>query len=159
MQSGHLLQTLDGWPSILSIHLPPLRERREAIIPLANNFLKRFSRPGQILSFSKTASCELRNFDWPGNLRQLQNEIQRAVLMTEGPLVELRDLSIGPNQARKDEAELTLMASMERDTIIQLLTETGGNKAEAAKRLGIGRQTLYNKIKEYGIQAETGNRV
>ena len=94
----------------------------------------------------------MRNFDWPGNVRQLQNEIQRAVLMTEGPVVDVQDLSITHVASGKDEMELTLLEGMERNTIVQLLKETGGNKLETAKRLGIGRQTLYNKIKAYGIE-------
>jgi len=140
--------------STISIHLPPLRERREDIIPLANSFLKRFAaQAGRILTgFSSAAADQLRNFDWPGNVRQLQNEIQRAVLMTEGPIVDVQDISITHVASGKDELELTLLEGMERNTIVQLLKETGGNKLETAKRLGIGRQTLYNKIKAYGIE-------
>jgi DNA-binding NtrC family response regulator len=73
--------------------------------------------------------------------------------MCEGTVLDTRDLSI-VNQASAPEnsPDLTLMEAMERNTIIQMLTETGGNKLETAKRLGIGRQTLYNKIKIYGIE-------
>ena len=94
----------------------------------------------------------MRAFDWPGNVRQLQNEIQRAVLMCEGSAVDVRDLSITTVMSQKDNPDLTLMEAMERNAIIQMLKETGGNKLETAKRLGIGRQTLYNKIKIYGIE-------
>ena len=154
IKSGKLRQDLYYRISTISIHLPPLRERREDVIPLATAFLKRFSaQAGRILTgFSPAAADQLRNFDWPGNVRQLQNEIQRAVLMTEGPLVDVQDLSINHVAAGKDDLELTLLEGMERNTIIQLLKETGGNKLETAKRLGIGRQTLYNKIKAYGIE-------
>lgn len=151
---GKLRQDLYYRISTISIHLPPLRERREDIIPLASSFLKRFAaQAGRILtSFSPGAADQLRNFEWPGNVRQLQNEIQRAVLMTEGPVVDVQDLSINHVASGKDEMELTLLEGMERNTIVQLLKETGGNKLETAKRLGIGRQTLYNKIKAYGIE-------
>ena len=154
IKSGKLRQDLYYRISTISIHLPPLRERREDVIPLGNSFLKRFSaQAGRVLTgFSPSAADQLRNFDWPGNVRQLQNEIQRAVLMTEGPLVDVQDLSITHVASGKDEMELTLLEGMERNTIVQLLKETGGNKLETAKRLGIGRQTLYNKIKAYGIE-------
>lgn len=132
-----------------------MRERREDILPLANAFLKRYgSQAGrEITGFTPEAAEALKANDWPGNVRQLQNEIQRAVLMCEGTVLDTRDLSI-VNQASAPEnsPDLTLMEAMERNTIIQMLTETGGNKLETAKRLGIGRQTLYNKIKIYGIE-------
>jgi len=96
----------------------------------------------------------LRKFDWPGNVRQLQNEVQRAVLMCESKQVDVQDLSISAPRVDtpEDDANLTLMEAMERNTIVQMLKDTGGNKLETAKRLGIGRQTLYNKIKAYAIE-------
>jgi transcriptional regulator with PAS, ATPase and Fis domain len=138
----------------ISIHLPPLRERREDILPLANAFLKRYgSQAGrEMTGFSPEAADALRAFDWPGNVRQLQNEIQRAVLMGDRSVVDTRDLAITAVMSQKDNPDLTLMEAMERNAIIQMLKETGGNKLETAKRLGIGRQTLYNKIKIYGIE-------
>jgi len=80
--------------------------------------------------------------------------VQRAVLMCEAKMVGAQDLSISAPrvETQEDEANLTLMEAMERNTIVQMLKETGGNKLETAKRLGIGRQTLYNKIKAYGIE-------
>jgi transcriptional regulator of acetoin/glycerol metabolism len=82
----------------------------------------------------------------------LQNEIQRAVLMCDGSTVEEKDLSVMSVANAKDNPDLTLMEAMERNTILQMLKDTNGNKLETAKRLGIGRQTLYNKIKMYGIE-------
>jgi DNA-binding NtrC family response regulator len=83
----------------------------------------------------------------------LQNEIQRAVLMSEGNMIDERDLSIAAAASAKANPDLSLMEAMERNAILQMLKDTGGNKLETAKRLGIGRQTLYNKIKTYGIEA------
>jgi DNA-binding NtrC family response regulator len=138
----------------ISIHLPPLRERREDILPLASAFLKRYGAQAgrEMTGFTPEAADALRAFDWPGNVRQLQNEIQRAVLMGDRSVVDTRDLSITAVMSQKDNPDLTLMEAMERNAIIQMLKETGGNKLETAKRLGIGRQTLYNKIKIYGIE-------
>jgi DNA-binding NtrC family response regulator len=96
----------------------------------------------------------LTNFDWPGNVRQLQNEVQRAVLLCEGDQIEAQDLSVAKSRSVEEDTQdtnFTLLEGVERNAIVQMLKETGGNKLETAKRLGIGRQTLYNKIKAYGI--------
>jgi DNA-binding NtrC family response regulator len=142
--------------SAVSVHLPPLRERREEILPLAGAFLKRYGAQANrdITGFSNDAAERLRTFDWPGNVRQLQNEVQRAVLLCEDKVVEAADLSITtPTSDAAGDTSFTLLEGVERNTIVQMLKETGGNKLETAKRLGIGRQTLYNKIKAYGIDA------
>jgi DNA-binding NtrC family response regulator len=155
IKMGKLREDLYYRICAISIHLPPLRERREDILPLATAFLKRYgSQAGrEMTGFTPEAADTLRAFDWPGNVRQLQNEIQRAVLMGERSLIDVRDLSITTDMSQKDNPDLTLMEAMERNAIIQMLKETGGNKLETAKRLGIGRQTLYNKIKIYGIES------
>ena len=154
IKAGKLREDLFYRISAISVHLPPLRDRREDIIPLATAFLKRYdAQAGRNISgFSDPASEALRAFDWPGNVRQLQNEIQRAVLMCDGSTVEEKDLSVMSVANAKDNPDLTLMEAMERNTILQMLKDTNGNKLETAKRLGIGRQTLYNKIKMYGIE-------
>ena len=159
IKDGKLREDLYYRISTISIHLSPLRDRRDDILPLARAFLKRFAaQADRVLSdFDSEAAERLRRYDWPGNVRQLQNEIQRTVLMCEGQIVESTDLSIGetsgtsPNDTGNQ--NLTLMEAMERNKIIEVLKETGGNKLETAKRLGIGRQTLYNKIKAYQIAA------
>lgn len=155
IRDGKLREDLYYRISAISIALPPLRERREDVLPLANAFLKRFAaQAGQIISeFSPEAQELLAKHDWPGNVRQLQNEVQRAVLLCEGQVVEAHDLSISTAQNTQTASELTLMEAMERNTILQVLAETQGNKVETAKRLGIGRQTLYNKLKAYAIEA------
>ena len=152
IKDGKLREDLYYRISAISIALPPLRERREDIIPLANAFLKRFSAQANrvISGFSTEAVERLRKFDWPGNVRQLQNEIQRAVLMCEGSHVQAAELSIS-HPAAGQEGNTGLFEAMERSTIIRILRETSNNKLETARRLGIGRQTLYNKLKAYGI--------
>jgi DNA-binding NtrC family response regulator len=143
--------------SAISVHLPPLRERRDDILPLANAFLKRFAAQANrdIRCFKPEAIERLTAFDWPGNVRQLQNEVQRTVLLCEGNEVAVTDLSVANakvGNADGADTSFTLLEGVERNAIIQTLKETGGNKLETAKRLGIGRQTLYNKIKAYGIE-------
>ena len=157
IKDGKLREDLYYRISAISVHLPPLRERREDIMPLANSFLKRFvaqaNRP--IRGFTPEATERLTGFEWPGNVRQLQNEIQRAVLLCETGDIDSTDLSITsvkPESDHSQDTNFTLLEGVERNAIVQMLKETGGNKLETAKRLGIGRQTLYNKIKAYGIE-------
>jgi DNA-binding NtrC family response regulator len=157
IKDGKLREDLFYRISAISVHLPPLRERRDDIMPLANVFLKRFgAQANRILrGFTPQAVERLTSFEWPGNVRQLQNEIQRAVLLSEGPEVNVTDLSISDIKFIPTEGHdtaFTLLEGVERNAIIQMLKETNGNKLETAKRLGIGRQTLYNKIKGYGIE-------
>jgi DNA-binding NtrC family response regulator len=151
---GKLREDLFYRISAISVYLPPLRERRDDVLPLANAFLKRYASQADrnINGFTKEAAEKLRTFDWPGNIRQLQNEIQRTVLMCENNVIGIQDLSITSIPDPNDVEDLTLMEAMERNTIEKILKETDGNKLETAKRLGIGRQTLYNKIKVYGIE-------
>lgn len=161
IKEGKMREDLYYRISAISVYLPPLRERREDVIPLATAFLKRFAAQANrvITGFSPQAAEAMRRFDWPGNVRQLQNEVQRAVLMSEGKVIDVPDLAINVESIAADSgsgevsSNLTLMEAMERNTILQVLKETRGNKLETAKRLGIGRQTLYNKIKAYAIEA------
>jgi DNA-binding NtrC family response regulator len=156
IRDGKLREDLFHRISQITVHLAPLRERREDIQPLAEAFLKFFAAMAgkDITGFTKAALERLMAFDWPGNVRQLQNEIQRAVLLCEAKQVDAPDLSITAAIAESAEGDtsFTLLEGVERNAIVQMLKETGGNKLETAKRLGIGRQTLYNKIKAYGIE-------
>ena len=159
IKEGKLREDLFYRISAISVHLPPLRERRDDIMPLAGVFLKRFAAQANrdIQGFNQEAIGRLTDFDWPGNVRQLQNEIQRAVLLCEGMEIDVADLSISNTKqvaemSEETDSGYTLLESVERNTIVQTLKASEGNKLEAAKRLGIGRQTLYNKLKAYGIE-------
>ena len=156
IREGKLREDLFYRISAIAVHLPPLRERREDIMPLANAFLKRFAAQANrvIKGFTVAAVERLTAFEWPGNVRQLQNEVQRAVLLSEGGEVDATDLSISKAKVPGDDSSdtnFTLLEGVERNAIVLMLKDTGGNKLETAKRLGIGRQTLYNKIRAYGI--------
>lgn len=141
--------------STITLHVPPLRDRKEAIIPLAKCFLQLYAqRVGkETPGLSEDAAEALNQFDWPGNIRQLENEIHRAVLVCEDSLVRKRDLfftkaAIVPPAKRKQ----TRMADLEMNAILDALKLTAGNKAAAAKHLGLTRQTLYNKLHLYGLE-------
>ena len=157
LREGKLREDLFYRISAITVQLPPLRERRDDILPLARAFLKRFAaQADRVLSdFTSEAAERLKKYAWPGNVRQLQNEIQRTVLMCEGQQVDAGDLTVGEaiGFGSTGDQNFTIMEAMERTKIVEVLKETNGNKQEAAKRLGIGRQTLYNKIKTYQIAA------
>jgi len=161
IKEGKLREDLFYRISTIAVHLPPLRDRHDDIMPLANAFLKRFAAQANrnIRGFKADAVDRLLAFDWPGNVRQLQNEIQRAVLLCEGGEVAAADLSVTNVRTsivmpagEEMDTNFTLLESVERNAIVQTLKATEGNKFEAAKLLGVGRQTLYNKIKAYGIE-------
>jgi DNA-binding NtrC family response regulator len=158
IKDGKLREDLFYRISAISVHLPPLRDRKDDIMALAAVFLKRFAAQANrdIRGFSQPAIDRLTDFEWPGNVRQLQNEIQRAVLLCEGTEIDAVDLSIAANKpiehSEETDTDYTLLESVERNVIVQTLKAAAGNKLEAAKRLGIGRQTLYNKLKAYGIE-------
>jgi len=171
IKDGKLREDLFYRISAISVHIPPLRERRDDIMPLANVFLQRFAAQANRVpaGFTTQAVELLTNYDWPGNVRQLQNQIQRAVLLSDGPAVNVTDLAISDvdynliNNTRPDfENEPDAVFSLdslvkrtEREAIVQMLKKTGGNLTLVAKRLGIGRQTLYNKMDALGISAKT----
>src|SRR5437016_9122928 len=124
IQGGKLREDLFYRISAISVHLPPLRERREDIMPLANAFLKRFAAQANrvINGFTSAAAERLTNFEWPGNVRQLQNEIQRNVLLCEGNQVDASDLSITNARSAADggtDTNFTLLEGVERNAIVQ----------------------------------------
>ena len=169
IKEGKLREDLFYRISAFTVHIPPLRERRDDIMPLANAFLKRFAAQANrvLTGFTPQAVELLASHPWPGNVRQLQNQIQRAVLLSDGPAVNVTDLSInevdslliaqanpspGSNSGEGVHFSLeSLVKKVERDAIIQMLKETGGNRLVTAQRLGIGRQTLYRKLEALGI--------
>src|SRR5580692_8742436 len=147
IKDGKMREDLFFRISAISVHLPPLRERRDDIVPLANSFLQRFAAQAKrvISGFATDAIDRLTAFDWPGNIRQLQNEVQRAVLLSESSEVAAADLSITNVKVgltENNDTNFTLLEGVERNAIVQTLKETDGNKLETAKPPRNGRQTL-----------------
>jgi DNA-binding NtrC family response regulator len=135
----------------IRIEAPPLRDREEDIILLANHFLNYYSKyyhkPKLILSGK--AKEKLRHYHWPGNVRELRHAMEKAVILSETEILQPEDFHFRPT-AERDESRNTL-EDMERVMIEQALAENGGNMSAAAIKLGITRQTLYNKAKKYGF--------
>ncbi len=141
--------------NVFSIAIPPLRERREDIAPLARNFLERFARSMNkpVTGISPGAMALLTAYDWPGNVRELQNALERAVLVSRGREVAPGDLPFHVN-VTKDAPAGKSLSDMERAHVKRVLHESAWNITQAARLLEIDRVTLYNKIKKYGLERE-----
>ena len=137
--------------NVFPIELPGLADRRDAILPLARYFADRFARSfgKKAVSFTTAAEEALQSYEWPGNIRELQNVIERAVILAPGE-IDSRHLNLEP-AAEGAPAAGGLLAAVERETIQKVLREVGGNRRQAAKLLGISLRTLQYRIKEYGL--------
>ncbi len=139
----------------VEIRLPPLRERREDIVPLASHFAARLSaRQGKTpRPFSPAATRALLQHAWPGNVRELEHVVERALLLAQGESVEPEDLVLGP--APRDSGarlEQMTMEEAERHLIQRALARTGGQVSEAAKALGLSRSALYRRLQHLGLK-------
>ncbi|HTQ62995.1 MAG TPA: sigma-54 dependent transcriptional regulator [Candidatus Solibacter sp.] len=157
IRSGGFRQDLYFRLNVVQIKLPPLRERKSDIQLLVTVFLEKFSDPhGPPRTISDDAMRRLIAYDWPGNVRELENAIERAVAMGSGPILHVGDLPSNlhyPSSERApDKDELLPMEELERRAILRTLRETGGDKLAAARMLGIGKTTLYRKLKQYQVE-------
>jgi len=136
--------------NVVPIYLPPLRERKEDILPLANHFLVEVCRRDQIplKTFSKKAEEKLLSYSWPGNIRELRNVIEHGVVMDYSNIIEEEHLLI--DLKRSEEALPTVtIKELEKKHILRMLDHFDGNRTQAAKALGISIRTLRNKLNEY----------
>jgi transcriptional regulator with PAS, ATPase and Fis domain len=157
IRSGAFRQDLYFRLNVVQIKLPPLRERKSDIQLMVISFLEKFSDPhGPPRTISDDAMRRLIAYDWPGNVRELENAIERAVAMGSGPIVHVGDLPSNlhyPSSERvPDKDEVLPMEELERRAILRTLRETGGDKLAAARMLGIGKTTLYRKLKQYQVE-------
>ena len=146
---------------VLPLHISPLRQRPEDILPLANHFLAHYARLHgmSVPALTPSAETQLRRWSWPGNVRELENVIQRAVVLSQGSTVDGPDLVFGrPSQpmplTTAEGAPIAssslanrLLEDIEREAILATLACLNGNKTQAAKRLGVSSRTLVNKMK------------
>ncbi len=157
IRTGGFRQDLYFRLNVVQLKLPPLRERKSDIPLLVNSFLEKFSDPQRpIRTISEDAMRRLMLYDWPGNVRELENAVERAVALGSGPILHMGDLPSNLQQGGSDRSldsdELTTLEEMERRAILRALRETNGDKLAAARLLGIGKTTLYRKLKQYGAE-------
>ena len=138
----------------IHLKLPALRQRRADIVPLANRFLRQYGDMYNKtnLRFSDEAEKKLTSLPWYGNIRELQHAIEKAVILSDGGMISAEDID-GGNQTRREKPleEVQTLDEMESRMIEKTIKECEGNLSVVAARLGISRQTLYNKIKRYGL--------
>lgn len=150
--------------NVLSLRIPPLRERRQDIPLLIGHFLERMTRnSGQEKVLSDEALKAMLAYDWPGNVRELENCLERSYAFTSGPAIHTNDLpreianlpvseSANGNGNSNGHSKIIPMAELEKQTILHAITELNGDKLQAARLLGIGKTTLYRKLKDYAAQ-------
>jgi two-component system response regulator HydG len=168
--------------NVVNLRIPPLRDRRDDIATLATHFLAQRQKEegGVERSFSDEALRVMSEYDWPGNVRELENAIERACALSSGPVLHMGDLPTqlqdfrmqrGPVIHLDDDEEglnrvmrgetgkggIVSIAEMEKQAILGTIRQLKGDKLMAAKLLGIGKTTLYRKLKEYGISEEVGD--
>jgi DNA-binding NtrC family response regulator len=138
--------------NVFDIRIPPLRERGRDILLLAAHSLAEFARTNGQPVAQLTAAAEeaLLTYRWPGNVRELRNVLERASILCEGPLIDIGHLSLA---VREDAPQLssTDLEALERQAITQALRDVAGNKARAAKQLGISRTQLYSRLRKYEL--------
>src|SRR5579884_1886320 len=146
--------------NVLSLRIPPLRERRQDIPVLAQHFLERMMRASGVeKTLSDEAMKAMLAYDWPGNVRELENCLDRACAMSSGPVLHVADLPASVHSAQvqaptngESTSKIVPIAEMEKQTILTTIDQLNGDKLMAARLLGIGKTTLYRKLKEYASQ-------
>ena len=158
VQQGTFRRDLFFRLNVVSLRLPPLRERKEDIRPLAEHFLDRVSQSRQAhYSINPEVVKLLQFYDWPGNVRELENCLERAVAMSAGPVLQTADFPPHIRTASLraavpgKQARILPLAELEKQAILDALQQLNGDKLMTARALGIGKTTLYRKLKEYGI--------
>ena len=155
VRQGSFRQDLYFRLNVVQIKMPPLRERKSDIPLLVSAFLEKFSdENGPVRTISEEAMARLMAYDWPGNVRELENAIERAIALGSGPILHVGDLpsnlQYGTSDRLPQNDEILPLEELERRAILRAIRESGGDKLAAARLLGIGKTTLYRKLKQYG---------
>jgi len=153
VKNGRFREDLFYRINTMVLRLPPLRERKEDIIPLSQIFLEKYTKKygKNCGNFSKAALEKLKNYHWYGNIRELQHTVEKAVIITDSEQIYPEDLWITHAAENNNSKAKTTIDAMEQKMIEAALIACGGNISDVATQLGITRQTLYNKIKKYNL--------
>lgn len=137
----------------IQLHLPPLRERTDDIMTYANSFLHRYARlyNKEGMTFAPEAQEKIECLPWYGNIRELQHAVEKAVILSDGTTILSDDIEGSATTRPQPTNDIQRLDDMEREMIAKAITECEGNLSHVASQLGISRQTLYNKMKKYGI--------
>jgi len=156
MQAGRFREDLYYRLSVVNLNVPPLRERGEDIVILANAFLRRRAQElRRKLRFGDAALEAMTRYRWPGNVRELENTVQRAAIMAHGGVIEVGDLGIGVAAAEEDRPSLReARGRAEREAVVEALIKTRGNISQAAKHLGVSRPTFHGLLDKFQVNAK-----
>ncbi len=159
VKKGNFREDLYYRLNVVHIEVPPLRDRKEDISLLSLKFLETFNKEDNknIEGFTPAAKKALQAYSWPGNIRELKNSIESAVVMCRSKLIDVDDLPISVTESQNNENTLAItvgmtLAEAERELIINTIASCKGNKTKAAEVLGIGRKTLHRKLQEYNLE-------
>ena len=152
VKTGAFRQDLFYRIKTVEIKLPPLRERKEDIPLLTRYYIDEFSRRyNKNVELDQSLQQQLLNYSWPGNIRELQHAVERAVILGRGPQLRAEDFQLVQQQDSETGLKTLNLSDVERDVIKHALKKCNGNLTRASEELGIGRTTLYRKIEEYGL--------
>ena len=163
VKSGKFREDLFYRLNVVALRIPPLRERQDDTPLLAHHFLEKYAKKNdkQVKGFSPLAMDMLLKYPWPGNVRELENVIERAVILLPDEHITEKELPSTVTESYSEESDWVSPPSpvavnrpleeIEKEAILATLEDSGGNKSETARRLGINRKTLHKKLKEYGI--------
>jgi DNA-binding NtrC family response regulator len=153
IQEGRFRQDLYYRLNIVSVTLPPLRDRREDIPLLAAHFLDTHTRRyrKRLGGFAPDAMEALSAHAWPGNVREFDHAVERAVLLAEGERIRAADLALGPAADGAPSLEDMTLEEVERHLIRRALARFGGNVSDAARALGLSRSALYRRLQRFGL--------
>ena len=145
--------------NVFSILLPPLRERRTDIPLIAKYFLSKYAQSmnKNVVDFSPQAMEMFMGYDWPGNIREVRNVVERAMVVAQGPQIQVEDISF-PFPSPATPSGGASLEEVEKDQILKILNQTKGNIAQAAEILKISRLTIYNKIEKYHLKKDDLNK-
>ena len=151
--AGHFREDLLFRLNTIEIHLPPLRDRREDILPIALLCLKRSAMRYRksLTGFDRAAIEALHAHAWPGNVRELDHAVERAVLLAQGDVVHAGDLALEPTSSGGGRLDELTLEEVEKVLIQKALSRFGGNVSQAAKQLGLSRSALYRRLQTYGL--------
>jgi DNA-binding NtrC family response regulator len=158
VEEGRFREDLYYRIHVVQIDIPPLRERREDILWLADRFLAEFSGDGQKRSLDASAEDAMLAADWPGNVRELRHCLERCCILSPSPVLTAATLcgDSAPQKALPSQTLADHVAASERRRIIEALAANQGRIAETAMQLGISRKNLWEKMKKHGLGAQTG---
>jgi len=161
VREGHFREELLYRVNVITIHLPPLRERKDDVALLANHFLRKYEKPlgRSAMRFSKGAMRLLINYSWPGNVRELENTVERAAILAETDVIHTHDLpeklhNAAPAASAGQGAAGMTLEDLEREHMRRILKAVKGDKVKAAQVLGIHLSTLYRKVQRYRLDNE-----